>query len=264
MLSILARQRALTRDQFTGLFFGSRRRCQAALAHMKRLDLIRHVAFLPHPLSGSAPRAYLLTARGADAAAQLTGIPRKILRLRAARTGRSGLHIEHTLAMNEFYVKLLEATRAAGGELAWLGEDAVRVYYAKQPSGKPTLTPDGAGEVTLGDRRVRAFFEIDRGTERRLWLQAKFQRYMRHLAGRLGADDLHVLVVVPDGAREVLIHRVGTYVLRWAERPAPGIWTTTEPLLRELGPLGAAWLRVPQGTTRTPLAEIRKLEPQTP
>ena len=35
MLNELAQQRALTRDQLTALFFGSKRRCQAALAHLK-------------------------------------------------------------------------------------------------------------------------------------------------------------------------------------------------------------------------------------
>ena len=35
MLAALAQQRALTRDQLRALFFGSTRRCQVALAHMK-------------------------------------------------------------------------------------------------------------------------------------------------------------------------------------------------------------------------------------
>jgi len=200
MLGILAQQRALTRDQLTGLFFGSRRRCQAALAHLKQLGLLRHVIYLPQPLAGSGPRAYLLTAEGARVAAQVTGINRKVLRLRVARTGRSFLHINHTLAINDFYVQLLTATRAPAGQLLWFSQDEVLAYYAQ--NGKRTLTPDGAAEARLGERTVRAFIEIDRGTERRPWLEAKVQRYLQYQGGRRGADQLHILSVVPETARE--------------------------------------------------------------
>jgi len=79
MLAALAQQRALTRDQLTTLFFGSKRRCQAALAYLKQLGLIRQVIYLPQPLAGSGPRAYILTAEGAKVAAQVTGINRKVL-----------------------------------------------------------------------------------------------------------------------------------------------------------------------------------------
>jgi hypothetical protein len=141
MLAALAQQRALTRDQLTVLFFGSKRRCQAALAHLKQVELIRHVVYLPQPLAGAAPRAYILTGEGARVAAQVTGINRKILGLRAARTGRSFLHINHTLAINDFYIQLLTATRAASGQLIWLSQDEALTAYTK--NGKPTLTPDG-------------------------------------------------------------------------------------------------------------------------
>ncbi len=73
MLAALAQQRALTRDQLTAVFFGSKRRCQAALALLKQLGLIRHVIYLPQPLAGAGPRAYILTAEGARVAAQVTG-----------------------------------------------------------------------------------------------------------------------------------------------------------------------------------------------
>src|SRR5712692_10441800 len=175
MLAALAQQRALTRDQLTVLFFGSKRRGQAALAHLRQLGLIRHVIYLPQPLAGAGPRAYILTAEGARVAAQITGINRKVLGLRAARTGRSFLHINHTLAINDFYVQLVTATQAAGGRLLWHSQDQSLTDYAK--NGKPTLTPDGTAEVRLGDRTVRAYIEVDRGTERRPWLQAKIQRY---------------------------------------------------------------------------------------
>jgi hypothetical protein len=239
MLAALARHRALTRDQLTIVFFGSKRRCQAALSQLKELGLIRHVIYLPQPLAGAGPRAYLLTAEGAGVAAQVTGINRKVLGLRTARTGRSFLHINHTLAINDFYVGLHAAIRKIHGGLGWVGEDEVRTYYSR--NGKPTLTPDGAAEIKVDQRNVRAFIEIDRGTERRLWLQAKFQRYLRHLAGRVGADQMHILFVVPDAAREATVSRVAASAFRWADRPVPGVWTTTTALLAAHGPLGPVW-----------------------
>ncbi len=254
MLAALARHRALTRDQLTGLFFGSKRRCQAALSQLKQLGLIRHVIYLPQPLAGAGPRAYLLTAAGADVAAHVTGTNRKVLGLRAARTGRSFLHINHTLAINDFYVGLRVAIRQIHGGLRWVDEDGLRSYYSR--NGKPTLTPDGAAEIRVGQKSVRAFIEIDRGTERRLWLQAKFQRYLRHLAGRVGADRMHILFVVPDAAREATVRKVAASAFRWAQRPAPGVWTTANALLASHGPLGPVWARVLGTGERLSLLDI--------
>jgi hypothetical protein len=254
MLAALAQQRALTRDQLTALFFGSKRRCQAALAHLKQVELIRHVVYLPQPLAGSGPRAYILTAEGAGVAAQVTGINRKILGLRTARTGRSFLHINHTLAINDFYVQLLTATRAASGQLIWLSQDEALTAYTKNR--KPTLTPDGQAEVRLGDRRIRAYIEIDRGTERRHWLEAKFERYLRHQAGRAGADHLHILFVVPAPAREATLREVAASRLRWAGRPTPVFWATTTGLLATHGPLGPVWARLPGNGERIPLLDL--------
>ncbi len=254
MLTALAQQRALTRDHLTVLFFGSKRRCQAALAHLKQVGLIRHVIYLPQPLAGAGPRAYVLTAEGARVAAQVTGINRKVLSLRAARTGRSFLHINHTLAINDFYVQLLAATRVAGGRLIWMSQDEALTAYLR--NGKPTLTPDGAAEVRLGERRIRAYIEIDRDTERRHWLEAKFERYLRHHAGRMGADQLHILFIVPGAAREATLRKVATSRLRWAYPPSPGFWATTTALVAVRGPLGPVWARLPGNSERVPLGDL--------
>ena len=254
MLTELARQRALTRDQLTALFFGSKRRCQAALAHLKQLGLIRHVIYLPQPLAGSGPRAYILAAEGARVVAQLTGINRRVLSLRAARTGRSFLHINHTLAINDFYVELSTATQAAGGRLFWHSQDQSLADYAK--NGKPTLTPDGTAEVRFGDRTVRAYIEVDRGTERRPWLEAKIHRYFKHQGGRLGADQLHILFIVPSAAREAAVQKAAASALRWAYRPVPQVWTTNNALLSAHGPLGAIWARVPGSGERVLLRDL--------
>lgn len=254
MLAELAQQRAFTRDHLTALFFGSKRRCQAALAHLKQLGLIAHVIYLPQPLAGSGPRAYILTAEGARVAAQLTGLNHKVLSLRAARTGRSFLHINHTLAINDFYVELVTATQAAGAQLFWRSQDQSLTDYAK--NGKPTLTPDGTVEVRFGDRTVRAYIEVDRGTERRPWLEAKVQRYFKHQGGRLGADQLHILFIAPSAAREATVQKAAASALRLVYRPVPHVWTTTNALLTAHSPLGPIWARGPGNLERAPLADL--------
>jgi hypothetical protein len=87
-------------------------------------------------------------------------------------------------------------------------------------------------------------------------VQAKFQRYLRHLEGRVGAERLHILFVVPDAAREATVRRVAASAFRWAQRPAPGVWTTTNALLAAHGPLGPVWARVLGTGERLPLLEI--------
>jgi hypothetical protein len=135
-----------------------------------------------------------------------------------------------------------------------MGQDQALTAYLR--NGRPTLTPDGAAEVTLGDRRIRAYIEIDRGTERRLWLQAKFQRYLRHQGGRVGADQLHILFVVPGAAREATVQKVATSALRTAYPPVPRVWTTTNALLATHGPLGPVWSAVPGNGERVLLLDL--------
>jgi len=159
--------------------------------------------------------------------------------------------------VNDFFTKLLTAARRQGGHLEWLGEAACRAYYADVHARLPQLAPDGAGTLHLRSTETRFFLELDRGTERQGWLREKYRRYLLHFGGRVGADALHVLFVVPDGRRERVMHKVGQVVLRGALRPHPHFWTTTQPHLAALGPLGTAWARVSErGDRRATLAEM--------
>ena len=123
---------------------------------MKQLGLIRHAIYLPQPLAGAGPRAYILTAEGARVAAQGTGINRKVLSLRAARTGRSFLHINHRLAIND-YVHLRSATHLAGGRLAWMSQDEALTAYTKKR--KTHADARWQAEIRVGGRRIRAYIE---------------------------------------------------------------------------------------------------------
>jgi len=149
---------------------------------------------------------------------------------------------------------LLTATHASGGRLLWASQDEALTYYTK--NGKRTLTPDGTAEVRLGERNVRAYIEIDRGTERRHWLEAKVQRYLKYQGGRRGADQLHILFVVPGATREAAVQKAAASALRWAYRPTPQVWTTTNALLAAHGPLGPIWARVLGSGERVPLLDL--------
>jgi hypothetical protein len=176
---------------------------------------------------------------------------------RGARVGGSVLHLRHTIAVNDFFVRLHQAAHVNNGSLQWVGEVGCRAHYTDPVSHRPRLTPDGAGTLRVGLAETRFFLELDRGTERQVWLQNKFRRYLRHLGGRVGADLLNVLFVVPDDRRERLIHRIGQAAIRGAAPPCPYFWTATQHGLDALGPLGAVWARVPGGqASRARLSEM--------
>jgi Replication-relaxation len=262
MLQALADHKALTGKHLTDLFFGSVRRCQVHVAYLKRLGLIKETTGLPRPQRGSAPPVYALTAAGA----RVVDRDGRSLLMRTYRNlVGSDLHLRHTIAVNDFFTKLLTAARSQGGHLEWLGEDACRAYYADVHAHIPQLTPDGAGTLRLGSVETRFFLELDRGTERQGWLRQKYRRYLLHLAGRVGAEALHVLFVVPDGRRERLLHKVGQAALRGAASPHPGFWTATQNGLRLEGSLGAAWARVSGWSgKRARLSEIGRPGPPLP
>jgi hypothetical protein len=254
MLQALADHKALTRKHLTDLFFGSVRRCQVHVAYLKRLGLIKETTGLPRPQRGSAPPVYALTGAGAH----VVDRDGRSLLMRTFRSFvGSDLHLRHTVAVNDFFTNLLTAARSQGGHLEWLGEDACRAYYADVHARLPQLTPDGAGTLRLASVETRFFLELDRGTERQGWLLQKYRRYLLHLAGRVGAEALHVLFVVPDGRRERVIHKVGHAALRGAVSPHPDFWTATQEGLRLEGPLGSVWARVPgKWSPRVALEEI--------
>ncbi len=257
MLTTLAQHKAMTGQQLRALFFSSTRKCQLHVAHLKRLGLLHEVGGLPRPERGSAPRVYALTSAGARLAMGAAHLRGPALRKRTQRVGHTDLHLRHTVAVNDFFTRLHTAVQARGGSLWWLGEAACRAHYADARGQRPKLTPDGAGSLRLGAGETRFFLELDRNTERRAWLHQKYRRYLRHLAGRVGTERLHVLFVVPDTHREGVLHAVGRAAVRGALVPAPRFWTANQDVLAVWGPLGAVWARVPgDGSARKTLPEI--------
>ena len=107
------------------------------------------------------------------------------------------------------------------------------------------LKPDALAEYRVGQQHTRFWLEWDRGTMHVRDLTIKFTAYASYIATREWAREhsmLPVLVcVAPDIAKERRMQRVAQARLT----PTPGVvlWTTTEVLLHERGPLAPIWLQ---------------------
>jgi len=101
------------------------------------------------------------------------------------------------------------------------------------------LRPDVLAEYRTGQQRMRFWLEWDRGTMNVRDLAVKFTSYASYIASREWAREdpmLPVLLcVAPETGQERRMQRVAL-----ARRTSPAglmVWTNTEVLLNELGPL---------------------------
>jgi hypothetical protein len=160
-------------------------------------------------------------------------------------------HIQHTAGIYSFFASLAQAARKeAGHELCWWETGAVcerRYQVAEQ---RYNLRPDALAEYHVGHQRyMRFWLEWDRGTMNVRDLAIKFSSYAHYIASREWAREssrLPVLIcVAPDIAQERRMQRVAQVIL--AHTPGLVLWTATEVLLHEQGPLATIWLRdIPQ------------------
>ena len=106
------------------------------------------------------------------------------------------------------------------------------------------LRPDALAEYGVGQQRKRFWLEWDRGTMNARDLEIKFCSYAHFIASREWARErakLPLLVcIAPDIAQERRMHRVAQ--ARLPSQPEVMVWTTTEVLLQEYGPLAPIWL----------------------
>jgi hypothetical protein len=101
------------------------------------------------------------------------------------------------------------------------------------------LKPDALAEYRVGSLQMRFWLEWDRGTMNVRDLAIKFTSYAHYIASREWAREhsmLPVLIcVVPEIAQERRMQRVAQINL--TSTPGFVLYTTTEVLLHELGPL---------------------------
>jgi hypothetical protein len=128
----------------------------------------------------------------------------------------------------------------------WLGEGTMRRNYNLE---EDWLAPDGWGSYLTSDREIPFNLEWDRGTTYAKALQDKVDLY-----AEVCKTGEHALFVLPGAGREGTLQTLAGR-LTAGQRERVTFWTTTAPLLRQLGPLGTIWRPVGDGE-RVSLADL--------
>ena len=114
------------------------------------------------------------------------------------------------------------------------------------------LKPDALAAYRLGQQHFRFWLEWDRGTMNVRDLAVKFTSYAHYIASREWAREDSILpalvCVAPDIAQERRVQRVAH--ARLMQCTGLEVWTTTEKLLHEHGPLASIWLKHIQPLTQ--------------
>jgi predicted transcriptional regulator len=152
--------------------------------------------------------------------------------------------IGHTAGIYSFFASLTQAARREPGhELCWweTGPVCERRYLVGEQW--YNLRPDALAEYRVGQRQMRFWLEWDRGTMNVRDLAVKFTSYAHYIASREWAREHSMLPVLlcvaPDIAQERRMQRVAQD--RLTSTPEV-VYTTTEVLLKDHGPLAPIWL----------------------
>jgi hypothetical protein len=204
----------------TGTMATRERRARRTL---KRLTDRRVLERLPRSIggvrSGSAGFVYGVGPVGARLLAEDGG--------RGRRLGTPGSrYVDHTLAVAELVVELMEAERAGRLEVLEIATEPACWRAFTGPLGaRLTVRPDLFVRVGVGNLEDRWLIEVDRGTESATTLAAKGTRYLQHF--RAGAEQAahgiypRVLWTVPDVGRA----RVADSTLSRFRKTVVGLFT---------------------------------------
>jgi Replication-relaxation len=190
--------RVLATEQLRRLHFRAARTARERLQELRELRVL--ASFRPglHAGKGSAQNHWVLDESGAFVVAAELGLERAELRWRpqAALAIASSSKLAHQLAVNEFFTRLAEEARGAGGALErWWGERRSREELAG------IAAPDGYGRLRLpNEDALELLLELDRGSEDHPRLKEKARRYAKALPRSELRDPL-VLLLLPSTAR---------------------------------------------------------------
>jgi hypothetical protein len=177
------RLRFLTAGQLSRLHFASIeqpvtriRRVQRTLARLvERGLLLRCDRRVGGVRAGSASYTYAPTAEAIRLTSYLAdrGLPR------ARTTPEPGTSfVDHTVAVNDVYVRLVEAERTSATELLEHQAEPECWRTFLDPIGSQLhLRPDAFAAVGVGELEHRSFIEVDRGTEGSTALRRKLAAY---------------------------------------------------------------------------------------
>ncbi len=237
--------RVLTTEQLRRLHFRAARTARERLQELRELRVLASFR-PPHPRrAGSSPNHWVLAEAGALVVAAELGVERTELRWQpaAALAIASSSKLNHQLAVNEFFTRLSEEARCAGGVLdPWWDERRAASLLDR------IISPDGYARLKLpGAQAVELLVELDRATEDHERLREKARRYAKALE-RSDLDNPLLLLLVPNpGRTERAQAALSATPLRAA------LWTP------ERGPSPLALVR---NTTRTGLAAPTPARPR--
>ncbi|HEX6482841.1 MAG TPA: replication-relaxation family protein [Ktedonobacteraceae bacterium] len=160
-------------------------------------------------------------------------------------------HIRHTAGIYGFFARLAQASRQEPDqELCWWETGAACERRYRVGEQWYNLRPDALAEYMSGPGQIRFWLEWDRGTMNGRDLAIKFTSYAHYVASREWAREDSMLpflfCVAPDIAQERRMQRVAQ--ARLIHTHGLMVWTTTEVLLNQQGPLSSIWL---QGMSRS-------------
>jgi len=169
-------------------------------------------------------------------------------------------HMQHTAGIYGFFIALAQATRREPGQaLCWWETGAVCERRYRVHERWFNFRPDALAEYGVGQEQFRFWLEWDCGTMNVRDLAIKFTSYAHYVVSREWARERSMLPVLlcvaPDIAQERRMQRV--VQARLTHTPGVVVWTTTEVLLNEHGPLASIWLQgIPQRRQAIQLGDL--------
>lgn len=189
----LARHKVMTSAMLTAVYFPSARAAATRLLTLTELGVLARDL-----LPSSGAHRYTLGWHGQVIWALGHGQkpPSKTTAELASHQVTFSAQLAHKEAVNAFFARLHRAGPAAGARVSeWLSEAEAAAEF-------DGLRPDAAGTLTWdGGRRLRLWFEHDRGTETLGRLIAKLERYPHRRSLHLAAD--RVILVEVCGERRL-------------------------------------------------------------
>lgn len=207
---------------------------------------------------------YVLTKKGMEYLAERAGVPPSVFAYSSGITffdpeaGESPLdavpHVEHTIGVADFFVRLARDVREAGGRLVhWLNEAESAQRFATLHGRDAWIRPDGAGTVSLGEQQFCFLLEYERGSLDGGDLRKKLVGYGRyydsHAWGqRFSSKPVLFFVSASDSAERRVLRALNQ------SEPSATVLLTTDWRYRRWGVLGEVWRSVTQDR-RCPLAD---------
>jgi hypothetical protein len=252
IMRLLLAHPLLSDEELRAFLYLQRRSVRCALYELHRLGCLE-------PISTEVGKRWHLCMRGVRLIAAANQMPIRNLTVisddEAAREtstmilrGEAWLvqHIRHTAGIYGFFASLAQAARQElDQELCWweTGAACERRYQVGEQW--YNLRPDALAQYRSGPGQIRFWLEWDRGTMNGRDLAIKFTSYAHYIASREWARERSILplllCVAPDVAQERRMQRVAQ--IRPIQTHGLMLWTTTEVLLHQQGPLSPIWLQ---------------------